>query len=98
MDISYLLIILLVGAIATFFAGDKLASKVALFFGLASFAISLVLLNQFNQGENINDCLKELPLQSYIRAHKIFTINSSLIISKLTNINSEFKNKVVEKK
>ena len=54
MDISYLLIILLVGAIATFFAGNKLASKVALFFGLASFAISLVLLNQFNQGENIN--------------------------------------------
>ena len=58
MDISYLLIILLVGAIATFFAGDKLASKVALFFGLASFAISLVLLNQFNQGENINVLLQ----------------------------------------
>ena len=58
MDISYLLIILLFGAIATFFAGDKLASKVALFFGLASFAISLVLLNQFNQGENINVLLQ----------------------------------------
>ena len=58
MDISYLLIILLVGAIATFFAGDKLASKVALFFGLASFAVSLILLNQFNQGENINVLLQ----------------------------------------
>ena len=46
---------------------------------------------------NKNDCLKELPLQSYLRAHKIFTVNSSLIISKLTNINSEFKNKVVKK-
>ena len=58
MDISYLLIILLVGAIATFFAGNKLATKVALFFGLASFAVSLVLLNQFNQGENINVLLQ----------------------------------------
>ena len=58
MDISYLLIILLVGAFATYFSGDKLASKVALFFGLAAFGVSLALLNQFNQGENINVLLQ----------------------------------------
>ena len=46
---------------------------------------------------NKSDCLTELPLQSYIRTHKIFTVNNSLIISKLTNINSEFKSRVVEK-
>ena len=46
---------------------------------------------------NKSDCFVELPLQSYIRAHKIFTVNNSLIISKLTNISSEFKNTVVEK-
>ncbi len=58
MDISYLLIILLVGAFATYFSGDKLASKVALFFGLVAFGVSLALLNQFNQGENINVLLQ----------------------------------------
>jgi NADH-quinone oxidoreductase subunit M len=35
MNVSLILIILLVGAFATFL-GDKLASKVALFFGLAA--------------------------------------------------------------
>ena len=58
MDISYLLIILLVGAFATYFSGDKLASRIALFFGLAAFGVSLALLNQFNQGENINVLLQ----------------------------------------
>ena len=58
MDISFLLIILLVGAFATYFSGNKLASKVALFFGLVAFGTSLVLLNQFNQGENINVLLQ----------------------------------------
>jgi proton-translocating NADH-quinone oxidoreductase chain M len=54
MNVSLILIILLVGAFATYFAGDKLASKVALFFGLASFGCSIVLLNNFNLGENIS--------------------------------------------
>jgi NADH-quinone oxidoreductase subunit M len=34
MNVSLILIILLVGAFATYFAGDKLASKVALFLAL----------------------------------------------------------------
>ena len=54
MNVSIILIILLVGAFATYLAGDKLASKVALFFGLAAAACSIVLLNQFNIGENIS--------------------------------------------
>jgi NADH-quinone oxidoreductase subunit M len=58
MDVSFILITLLVGAFATYFSGDKLASKVALFFGLAAFGVSLALLNQFNQGENINVLLQ----------------------------------------
>ena len=53
MNVSLLLIILLVGAFTTYFAGDKLASKVALFFGLASLGLSIVLLNHYNLGENI---------------------------------------------
>ncbi|SHM00949.1 complex I subunit 4 family protein [Flavobacterium xinjiangense] len=54
MNVSLILIILLVGAFATFLAGDKLASKVAFFFGLAAAGCSIVLLNHYNLGENIS--------------------------------------------
>jgi NADH-quinone oxidoreductase subunit M len=52
MNVSILLIILLFGAITTYLAGDKLASKVALFF--ISLGCAILLLNQFNAGENIS--------------------------------------------
>ncbi|MFV7234009.1 complex I subunit 4 family protein [Flavobacterium sp. ZB4R12] len=54
MNVSLILIILLVGAFATYLAGDKLASKVALFFGLAAAGASIVLLNHYKLGENIS--------------------------------------------
>ncbi|MGO4772733.1 NuoM family protein [Flavobacterium sp. W22_SRS_FK3] len=54
MNVSLILIILLIGAFVTYFAGDKLASKVALFFSLAAFGCSVVLLNHFCAGENIS--------------------------------------------
>jgi NADH-quinone oxidoreductase subunit M len=53
MNVSLILIILLVGAFATFLAGDKLASKwLFLFFGLA--AAGAIVLNHYNLGENIS--------------------------------------------
>lgn len=54
MNVSLILIILLIGAFATYFAGDKLASKVALFFSLAALGCSIVLLNHFYANENIS--------------------------------------------
>jgi len=54
MDVSFILIILLIGAFATYFSGDKLAPKVALFFGLVSLAFSVYLLSLFNAGQNID--------------------------------------------
>jgi len=54
MNVSLILIILLVGAFATYLAGDKLASKVALFFSLSALGCSIVLLTHFNAGENIS--------------------------------------------
>ncbi len=54
MNVSLILIILLVGAFVTYLAGDKLASKMALFFGLAAAGASIVLLNHYNLGENIS--------------------------------------------
>ncbi|HAH54655.1 MAG TPA: hypothetical protein DCM02_05050 [Flavobacterium sp.] len=38
---------------------------------------------------NDNDCLLNLPLRSYIRVHKIFTVNQNLILSKITVLNSK---------
>ncbi|WP_223255408.1 hypothetical protein [Flavobacterium sp. LM4] len=54
MNVSLILIILLIGAFVTYFAGDKLASKVALFFSLSALGCSVVLLNHFLAGENIS--------------------------------------------
>jgi NADH-quinone oxidoreductase subunit M len=54
MDVTTILLLLLVGSIATFFAGDKLASKVALVFSLATLGLSLYLLNLLYQGTNIS--------------------------------------------
>ncbi len=54
MNVTLILIILLVGAFATYFAGDKLASKVALLFSVSALACSIVLLTHFNAGENIS--------------------------------------------
>jgi NADH-quinone oxidoreductase subunit M len=53
MNVSLILIILLIGALATYMVGDKFASKIALLFGLVSLGASILLLNHYNLGENI---------------------------------------------
>ena len=52
MNVSFILILLLFGAVATYFAGDKLAKTVALLFSVASLVASLFVLNQYNHGIN----------------------------------------------
>ncbi len=52
MNVSFILIFLLFGAVATYFAGDKLAKTVALFFSLVSIVGSIFILNQYNHGIN----------------------------------------------
>ena len=70
MNVSTILIILLIGAFATYFSGDKLASKVALLFSLAALGCSIVLLNNYNAGENIS------VINSWINQPKIsFALN-----------------------
>jgi NADH-quinone oxidoreductase subunit M len=70
MNVSTILIILLIGAFATYFSGDKLASKVALLFSLAALGCSIVLLNNYNAGENIS------LINSWINQPKIsFALN-----------------------
>ena len=52
MNVSFILIFLLFGAVATYFAGDKLAKTVALFFSLGSVVASIFILNKYNHGIN----------------------------------------------
>lgn len=46
---------------------------------------------------NNEDCLKELPLKSYIRPHKIFTVHKNLILSKISEVNKNFTKIVTDK-
>jgi len=54
MDVTTILIILLIGAFATYISGNTWAPKVALLFGLTAFAGSICLLSQYNLGEEID--------------------------------------------
>ncbi|MBY0486021.1 MAG: NADH-quinone oxidoreductase subunit M [Flavobacteriaceae bacterium] len=54
MNVSLILIILLIGALATFLSGDKFASKVALFFSLLALGCTSVLVNHFLGGVDIS--------------------------------------------
>lgn len=54
MDISIVLIVLLVGALATYFSGDKFAPKVALLFSILAFGTSLFAFNAFNDDANLD--------------------------------------------
>ena len=53
MDVTSILIILLVGAFATYLAGDKWASKIALLVSLAALAVSICILSQYNLGQEM---------------------------------------------
>ncbi|MFZ4106513.1 complex I subunit 4 family protein [Flavobacterium sp.] len=54
MNVSLILIVLLIGALATFISGDKIASKVALFFSLLALGCTSVLVNHFLGGVDIS--------------------------------------------
>lgn len=54
MDVTTILIVLLIGSIATYFSGDKLASKVALGFSLGTLGLSLNLLFVYLNGGDIS--------------------------------------------
>ena len=54
MNVSLILIVLLIGALVTFISGDKLASKVALFFSLAALGCTTVLVNHYLGGVDIS--------------------------------------------
>lgn len=54
MDVTSILILLLIGAIATYLSGDKLASKIALLFSLGAFALTLVVIGEKMAGADVS--------------------------------------------
>lgn len=54
MDVSFILVILLFGALATWFVGDKWASKAALIFSSAAFAATLYVIYRYNLGNKVS--------------------------------------------
>lgn len=54
MDISIVLIVLLVGALVTYLSGNKFASKIALVSSIAAFGATVLALNAYQAGENID--------------------------------------------
>jgi len=54
MNVTFILLTLLIGALVTFVSGKKLAQKSALLFSIIGFIFSLFLLNQFNNGVDIS--------------------------------------------
>jgi mRNA interferase MazF len=41
--------------------------------------------------------IKVLPLKSYIRIHKIFLLNESLIINKITRVSDKFRKQLTSR-
>ena len=54
MDISIVLIVLLVGALVTYLSGNKFASKIALVSSIAAFGTTVLALNAYQAGENLD--------------------------------------------
>ncbi len=54
MDVTTLLLLLLVGSIATYLSGDKFASKIALLFSVGAFGFAVYLLNLYTNETNIS--------------------------------------------
>jgi len=80
MDVSLLLIILLVGAIATFLSGDKWASKTALVFSLAAFGVSVFLLNSYNASQNINFIARWISVPNISLSFKADGLSLALVL------------------
>ncbi len=80
MDVTNILILLLAGAIATYFSGDKLASKVALIFSLGSLAATLYLLSVYVDGANISFTANWIDLPKVALAFKADGLSMVMVL------------------
>lgn len=80
MDVTTLLILLLIGALATYFSGDKLASKVALVFSLGALGVSLSLLSTYLQGGNISFLCNWIEVPKVALAFKADGLSMAMVL------------------
>jgi NADH-quinone oxidoreductase subunit M len=80
MDVTTILILLLAGSIATYFSGDKLASRVALIFSLGSLAAALNLLYVYTQGGNISFSCSWMDIPKVALAFKADGLSMAMVL------------------
>ena len=80
MDVTTILLLLLAGALITYFSGDKLASKVALVFSLGALAVTLNLLAVFTQGGNVSFMCNWIDLPKVALAFKADGLSLAMVL------------------
>lgn len=80
MNVTTVLILLLIGAIITYFSGDKLASKVALVFSLGALAVTLNLLFVYSQGGNISFIANWIAIPKVALAFKADGLSLAMVL------------------
>jgi NADH-quinone oxidoreductase subunit M len=80
MNVSIILIILLIGAIATYFAGDKWASKVALLFSTVAFAATVFVTYSYSNGEPVTFIYHWLKSPSIFLAFQADGLSLSMLL------------------
>ena len=100
MNVTSLLLLLLLGTIATFLAGNKWASRVALFFSLISFGFAWFLTNTFLSGTSVDFSLLWIATPKVYLAFQadglalamVLLTTSLLPIIILSSFNNHFQN------
>ena len=80
MDVTTILLLLLVGAIITYFSGDKLASKVALVFSLGALAVTLNLLSVYSNGGDISFMMPWIDMPKVALAFKADGLSLAMVL------------------
>jgi len=83
MDVTTILLLLLIGSIATYFSGEKWASKVALFFSLGALGLTLYVLNLHQNGANMDHLSRWLDVPKVYFAYKADGLSLAMVL--LTN-------------
>ncbi len=80
MDVTTILFLLLAGSIATYFSGDKLASKVALIFSLGALVGTLNLLSMYCNGVNISFIANWIDIPKVALAFKADGLSMAMVL------------------
>ncbi|HNP33099.1 MAG TPA: NADH-quinone oxidoreductase subunit M [Flavobacterium sp.] len=80
MDVTTIVFLLLVGAIVTYFSGDKLASKVALVFSLGALGVTLNLLCTYMNGGNISFMAPWITMPKVALAFKADGLSMAMVL------------------